>query len=63
MALNTRMKVPGNAADGRLRYEFDKRSINVVGIGVAGRWLIWAHKLVKNAPAPKILSLNRIWPL
>lgn len=62
LALNTRMKGGGNAAYGRLRYDFDKRSINVVGVRSGGRWQIWAQKLVKNAPAPKILSLNRIWP-
>lgn len=61
--LNRRMKGPGNAAYGRLRYEFDKRSINVVGVRAGGRWQIWAQKLVKNTHTPKILSLNRIWPV
>jgi hypothetical protein len=60
--LNTRMKSEG-AAYGRLRYDLDTRSINVVGVRTASGWQIWAQKLDKNASPPKILSLNRIWPV
>lgn len=63
LALNTRMQGAGRAAYGRLRYDFDKRSINIVGVRTGARWTIWAQKLEKNSPTPKILSLNRIWPL
>jgi hypothetical protein len=63
LALNTRMQGPGRSAYGRLRYDFDTRSINIIGVRHGGRWQIWAQKLVKNSPAPKILSVNRIWPL
>jgi hypothetical protein len=57
------MQGPGRSAYGQEQYDFDKRSINIIGVRVGGRWNIWAQKLVKNASPPKILSVKRIWPL
>jgi hypothetical protein len=62
LQLNTRMKAVG-AAYGRLKYDFAVRSVNVMGVRHGGGWKIWAQKLDKNANPPKILSLNRIWPV
>jgi hypothetical protein len=60
--LNARMKVIPNAkAYGRLKYDFETRSINVIGVRINGTWKIYAQKLQKNG-LPKVLSVNRIWP-
>lgn len=61
--LNTRMLGPGRAAYGRLKYDIDTRSINIIGLRHSGRWQIWAQKLDKNATPTRLLSLHRIWPL
>jgi len=61
--LNTRMQGPDRAAYGRLKYDFDIRSINIIGVRLANQWQIWAQKLIKNSNAPTIMSVNRIWPL
>ncbi len=63
LQLNTRMLGAGRAAYGRLKYDFDTRSINIIGARHGGRWQIWAQKLDKNARPTKLLSLKRIWPL
>ena len=63
LQLNTRMKTGGNSAYGRLRYDYDIRSINVIGVRHGNGWKIWAQKLDKNATPIRILSLNRIWPV
>ncbi len=60
--LNRRMAGVG-AAYGRLKYDLDTRSVNVMGVRHGGRWHIWAQKLDKNATPPRILSLTKIWPV
>lgn len=62
LALNQRMQGGGRMAYGRLRYAYDTRSINIIGVRSGGRWRIWAQKLNKNATPLRIVSLNRIWP-
>jgi hypothetical protein len=61
--LNIRMKGIHNDAKayGRLKYDFETRSINVIGVRVNGTWKIYAQKLQKNG-LPKVLSVKRIWP-
>lgn len=63
LALNKRMTGGGNAAYGRLKYDFDTRSINVIGIRHGNVWKIWAQKLQKNGHTTTLLSMNRIWPV
>ena len=62
LQLNRRMRAPGQKAYGRLKYDLDKRSINVMGVRQGGRWRIWAQKLVKNSHTPQVLSVKKIWP-
>jgi hypothetical protein len=63
ITLNTNMRTGGNSAYGRLRYDIDVRSINVIGVRHGNNWQIWAQKLEKNSNPPRLLSLNRIWPV
>lgn len=60
IALNTRMNIPGQHAYGRLKYDFDIRSINVIGIRQNGAWKIYAQKLEKQTLT--IRSVTRIYP-
>lgn len=62
LELNERMKGGGKVAWGRLKYDFEKRTVNVIGVRHANRWNIWAQKLEK-ANTPKILSVHKIWPI
>lgn len=59
-ALNTRMNVPGQHAYGRLRYDIDTRSINVIGVRQGGNWKIYAQKIEKQNLT--IRSVTRIFP-
>lgn len=61
-ALNRRMRGHGNKAYGRLKYDYNSRSVNVIGVRRNGRWKIYAQKLVKNGHEPRIVSVKRIWP-
>lgn len=58
--LNTRMATPGQHAYGRLKYDIDVRSINVIGVRQNGGWKIYAQKLEKQNLA--IRSVTRIFP-
>lgn len=60
LALNQRMNIPGQQAYGRLKYDFNVRSVNVVGVRVGGRWKIYVQKLEKQNMA--IRSVHRIYP-
>lgn len=60
IALNTRMNVHGQHAYGRLRYDINVRSINVIGVRQNGGWKIYAQKLEKHNLA--IRSVTRIFP-
>jgi hypothetical protein len=63
LQLNRDMNTGSKSAYGRLRYDYDVRSINVVGVRVGNAWQIWAQKLDKNANPIRLLSLTKIWPL
>ncbi|KPF69863.1 hypothetical protein IP84_02845 [beta proteobacterium AAP99] len=58
--LNARMDVPGQQAWGRFKYDIDSRSVNVIGVRVAGQWKIYAQKIDKHAMT--IRSVHRIYP-
>lgn len=62
LQVNTRMKQDSDIAYGRLDYDLDTRSVNIVGVRLGGAWQIWVQKLEKNASAPTILSCKRLWP-
>ena len=59
-ALNARMHVPGQFAYGRLKYDVDVRSINVIGVRQGGAWKIYAQKVEKQNLT--IRSVTRIFP-
>lgn len=59
-ALNTRMDVAGQFAYGRLKYDIDVRSINVIGVRQGGAWKIYAQKIEKQTLT--IRSVTRIFP-
>jgi len=61
VALNTRLDVAGQNAYGRLKYDIDTRSINVIGVRRAGAWKIYAQKIEKHAMT--IRSVTRIYPV
>jgi len=60
LALNERMKVKGQEAYGRLNYNIESRSINVIGIRSARGWEIYTQKLEKAHLA--IRSVHRLFP-
>jgi len=61
IALNTRMDaVAGQLTYGRLKYDFDVRSINVIGVRVGGSWKIYGQKMEKQTLT--IRSVHRIFP-
>jgi len=60
--LNRRLRGGGRAAYGRLKYDYAKRSINVIGVRHNGHWRIWVQRLVKNSHEPRVLGVKRIWP-
>lgn len=63
LALDQRMQIGGQAAYGRLKYDFAKRVVNVIGVRSGGVWRVWVQKLEKGAgKKPTIRSVHRIWP-
>jgi hypothetical protein len=60
LQLHHRMKVNGQEAYGRLNYDIDSRSINVIGIRSAKGWEIYTQKLEKHHLA--IRSVHRLFP-
>ncbi len=63
LQLNRRMRGGGRSAYGRLKYNLETRSINVIGVRSGARWKIWAQKIEKNGTVPTIRSVKRIWPV
>ena len=61
IALNTRLDVAGQQAYGRLKYDIDVRSINVIGVRRGGAWKIYAQKVEKQNLT--IRSVTRIYPV
>ena len=61
LALNQKFKgTAGQEAYGRLRYDLDSRSINVIGVRRATTWKIYAQKIDKHSLT--IRSVHRIFP-
>lgn len=60
LQLNTRMKVPGQDAFGRLSYDIDSRTVNVIGIRTGTNWQVFTQKLEKHKFA--IRSVHRLFP-
>lgn len=59
--LNQRMNaVAGQSAYGRLKYDIDVRSVNVVGVRAGNQWEIYVQKLEKQQLS--IRSVHRIYP-
>ncbi len=60
LELHDRMKVKGQEAYGRLNYDIDSRSINVIGVRSGGKWQVFTQKLEKHRLA--IRSVHRLYP-
>ena len=60
LQLNQRMNTHGQKAWGRLKYDIDTRSVNIIGVRVGGHWKIYAQKVEKHALT--IRSVHRIYP-
>ncbi len=60
LQLHERMKVRGQEAYGRLNYDIDSRSINVIGVRSSKGWEIFTQKLEKHHLA--IRSVHRLFP-
>jgi hypothetical protein len=60
LQLNTRMKVEGREAYGRLDYDFESRTINVIGVRSTRGWEIYTQKLEKHHLY--IRSVHRLFP-
>ncbi len=58
--LNERMRVEGREAYGRLDYNYESRSINVIGVRSRRGWEIYTQKLEKERLA--IRSVHRLFP-
>ena len=59
--LNTRMKgITGQKVYGRLKYDIDKRCINIIGVRVGNKWKVFAQKLDKLRL--EIRSVTKIFP-
>jgi hypothetical protein len=60
LQLNQRLDIQGQQTYGRLKYDFNVRSINVIGVRLPGGWKIYAQKLEKQNLS--IRSVTRIFP-
>jgi hypothetical protein len=60
LQLNTRLQGGGNQAWGRLKYDFDSRTVSIIGVRRGGQWKVYAQKLEKNTW--NILSVHRVYP-
>ena len=58
--LHQRMQDAGHRAYGRLRYDLDSRSINVIGVRRGAQWEIYAQKIEKHQLA--IRSVTKVFP-
>ena len=50
----------GKSAYGKLKYDIDKRSINVIGIRKGTTWEVWVQKIEKHQLT--IRSVHKIFP-
>lgn len=60
LQLNTRLQGNGQHAWGRLKYDFDSRTVSIIGVRRGGQWKIYAQKLEKGTW--NILSVHRVYP-
>jgi hypothetical protein len=60
LELHQRMQDAGHQAYGRLRYDLDSRSINVIGVRRGAQWKIYAQKIEKHQLT--IRSVTKVFP-
>jgi hypothetical protein len=58
--LHKRMRDAGYTTYGRLNYDLDKRSINILGVRSGNTWNIYSQKLEKHHLT--IRSVHRVFP-